>query len=192
MHGTEVSVGKGAKPAVVEAAAIEPAPASQWFAIWTRSHCEQLVMDQLRERGFAVFLPRATVWSRRGRTRRRIAAPLFPGYLFLHHALDREAHVEVIKARGVVSVLGDGLDRVTPVPDPEIERLQRLTDADVPVFPFVGFNNGDPVRIVAGPLASLEGTFVRGRPDKGLFVVSVSLLQRHVAVEVNCVDVQKL
>jgi transcription antitermination factor NusG len=45
------------------------------------------------------------------------------------------------------------------------------------------------VRIVAGPLAGLEGMLVKARPDKGLLVLSVNLLQRSVAAEVDWTDV---
>jgi len=41
-----------------------------WYAIWTNSHCEQLVHDQLLARGFEPFLPRMEIWSRRGGARR--------------------------------------------------------------------------------------------------------------------------
>jgi transcription antitermination factor NusG len=41
------------------------------------------------------------------------------------------------------------------------------------------------MRIVSGPLADLEGVLVRARPEKGLLVLSVHLLQRSVAVEVD-------
>ncbi len=162
-----------------------------WYAIWTRANCEQRVTDQLRDSGYTVFLPTATVWSRRGRARKRVSAPLFPGYLFVHRALDRRAHAEILRARGVVRVLGDGVDRLTPVPDDEVMRLRRLAEAALPVFPYVGFHEGDRVRIVEGPLAGLTGAFVRGRPGKGLLVVSVTLLRRSVAVEVDCADVER-
>ena len=29
----------------------------RWYALWTHSHCEQLVSGQLDGRGFEVFLP---------------------------------------------------------------------------------------------------------------------------------------
>jgi transcription antitermination factor NusG len=45
---------------------------------------------------------------------------------------------------------------------------------------------GQRVRIVHGPLASVEGILLKTKPDKGLLVVSVELLQRSVAVEVDC------
>ena len=45
------------------------------------------------------------------------------------------------------------------------------------------------MRIAAGPLAGVEGILLRVRPEKGLLVLSVDLLQRSVAVEVDCTQV---
>jgi transcription termination/antitermination protein NusG len=42
------------------------------------------------------------------------------------------------------------------------------------------------MRITDGPLADLEGILVRRNPKKGLVVVSVELLQRSVAVQLDC------
>src|SRR5207302_11220041 len=70
-----------------------------WFVLWTRSHCEQLVYEQLATKGLHPFLPTIEVWSRRASLRRRIRIPMFPGYLFLHDALDKHIDVEVRKAR---------------------------------------------------------------------------------------------
>ena len=44
------------------------------------------------------------------------------------------------------------------------------------------------MRIVAGPLAGLEGVLVKARPEKGLLVLSVNLLQRSVAAEIDWSD----
>jgi transcription antitermination factor NusG len=48
---------------------------------------------------------------------------------------------------------------------------------------------GRRVRIVRGPLAGVEGILASARLDKGLLVLSVDLLQRSVAVEVDCTQV---
>ena len=41
----------------------KPVPVSEfqaaWYAVWTRSHCEQLVTDQLDPKGIRSFLPKA-------------------------------------------------------------------------------------------------------------------------------------
>jgi transcription antitermination factor NusG len=39
---------------------------------------------------------------------------------------------------------------------------------------------------MSGPLSGVEGILLSVRPDKGLLVVSIELLQRSVAVEVDC------
>src|SRR5437867_2345682 len=79
--------------------------AERWWVLWTKSHCERLVRDGLGSRGFEVFLPEIECWSRRGGLRHVIRVPMFPGYLFFRNALDKAAHVEVRKARGLVSLL---------------------------------------------------------------------------------------
>ena len=174
---------KGAKPA--------PFPVSpQWYAIWTRSHFEQIVSDQLAARGFDLFLPKATAWTRRSDGPRAVDVPLFPGYLFVHHALDKYSHVEILKTRGVVRVLGHPPDHVTPVDEDQIAAIRQVVDAGLPIFPYKLPAAGDRVRIVAGPLAGVHGVFLRERRDKGLLIVSVNLLQRSVAVEIDCTNVE--
>ena len=173
--------GRGRSPEVSDSV-----DGAAWYAIWTRSHCEQLVCDQLAAKQFDVFLPKAATWARRASARRQVRLPLFPGYLFVHLAIDRATHVEILKARGVVRVLGDRWDRLATIPDAQIDALQHVLRADLPVFPHPHLSAGDRVRITGGALEGLEGIFLRGRPSKGLLVLSINLLQRSIAVEVDC------
>jgi transcriptional antiterminator NusG len=160
--------------------------APEWHVLWTRSHCERLVHDQLAPRGFGLFLPTIEAWSRRAGARHLISVPMFPGYLFLHHALDKASYVEVLKARGLVALLGERWDRVAVVPDGEIEAIRRVVEARLPALPYPYLRQGQRVRIADGPLRDVEGILVRSRPKKGLLVLSVELLQRSIAVEVDC------
>ena len=144
---------------------------------------------QLAARGFHPFVPRIETWTRRGNARRLATVPLFPGYLFLNDALDKARHVEVRKARGVAAVLGDGWDRPAVVPEHEIDAIRKVVDAHVPAFIHPYLKEGRRVRIEGGPLAGVEGTLLRVRPDKNLLVLSVEMLQRSVAVEVDCAQV---
>jgi len=172
-----------AAPTVEDARDIAP-PA--WYALWTRSHCEQLVYDQLAAKGFRLSLPKIDIWSRRGHVRHLTCVPMFPGYLFLHHAVDKPSYVEIRKARGLVRVLGERWDRLPTIPDGEIEAIHRIVNARIPALPHPYLREGQKVRIRRGPLADVEGILVRTRPNKGLVVVSVDLLRRSVAVEVDC------
>jgi transcription antitermination factor NusG len=162
-----------------------------WYAIWTHSHCEQLVNDQLASKGFELFLPKAQAWSERAGRRHQVFRPLFPGYLFVRHPLDKLRYVEVISARGVVRVLGDRWDALAPIQDEELEGIRRAIASGASVMPYQHLTEGDRVRIKSGPLEGVEGLFVRSRPTKGLLVLSVRLLQRSVAVEVPCSQIQE-
>jgi transcription termination/antitermination protein NusG len=158
---------------------------AQWYALYTKSHCEQLVYDQLASKGFHLFLPRMDVWSRRGGVRHRIPAPMFPSYLFLYHAIDKVSFLEVRKARGLVRVLGERLDRLSVVPPNEIAAIQRVMQAELPVISHPYLREGQRVRITHGPLAGVEGILVHTKPSKGLLVLSVDLLRRSIAVEID-------
>jgi transcription termination/antitermination protein NusG len=168
---------------------IEPPRAPRWFVVWTASHCERLVYEQLCAARFETFLPTMRTWSRQRGARRAIAVPMFAGYLFVRCGMDKRSYVDIVKIRGVVRLLGEAWDRLAPVPDDEIATIRRVVETDVPVFPYPYLHDGQPVRITDGPLKGVEGVLVESKPRKGLLVVSVSLLQRSIAVEVGGTDV---
>lgn len=163
-----------------------PVVGARWYALWTHSHSERLVFDQLAARGFEAFLPTVEVWSRRAGTRHRIQVPMFPSYLFVHHDMDKHSYIEVQKTRGLVRVLGERWDRLAPIPDEEIDAIQAVLEARVPVLPHAYLREGQRVRITRGPLTDVEGVLVRQNPKTGLLVLSVQLLRQSVAVEVDC------
>src|SRR5262245_22827983 len=157
-----------------------------WYALYTRSHCEQLVFEQLRAKGFHLFLPRIEVWSQRAGKRHLIAVPMFPGYLFLRHAIDKTSYIDVRKARGLVRILGERWDRLSVVPDAEIEAIHTVLNARLPIMPHPYLQEGQRVRITQGPLRGVEGILIQSKPAKGLLILSIELLQRSVAVEIDC------
>jgi len=168
---------------------LAPDTATCWRALWTSSHCEQIVAQQLAAKRFHVLLPRISVWRRRGGSRRLVETPMFPGYLFLNHPVDKATYVEVLKTRGLVRILGSRWDHLAQIPNAEIEAIQRVMDARMPIQPHAYLREGQRVRITDGPLEDVEGILIQQRPDKGLLVLSVDMLQRSVAVQVDCTRV---
>jgi transcription antitermination factor NusG len=158
----------------------------KWHALWTRSHCEQLVHDQLAAKKFSLFLPKINVWSRRGGLRCLTQTPLFPGYLFVRHAVGKLSYNEISKTRGLVRILGERWDRLASIPEKEIESIRKVLDSRLQAMPHAYVREGQRVRIRRGPLQDVEGILLRIKPEKGLFVVSVDLLHRSVAVEIDC------
>jgi len=174
-----VTTGRATEPSEPRA----PGGRAAWYAVWTRSNFEHLVADQLAAKGFSPFLPQMSARSLRARSPRVV--PMFPGYLFLHHAMEKPSYIEIVKARGVVRVLEGGWDRLTPIAEAEIERIQRVINLGIPVSLHPYFRQGDRVRVIGGPLTGLEGFFVRDKPNKGRLVLSIDLIRTSVAVEVE-------
>jgi transcriptional antiterminator NusG len=161
-----------------------------WYALYTRSHCEELVYEQLTAKGFHLLLPTIQVWSQRAGVRHRIAVPMFPGYLFLHSLVDSAICLEVRKARGLVRILGQGWDRLAVVPEEEIHAIHAVLRSKLPIQPHPFLREGQRVRVMRGLLSGVEGILVGGKANKGRLVLSVELLQQSVAVEVDCSDVE--
>jgi transcription antitermination factor NusG len=161
-----------------------------WYALWTQSHCEQLVHDQLTQKRLDVFLPKVDTWSKRRGVRHLVQKPLFPGYLFIRDALDRQTHLDVLKTRGVVRVLGERWDRLCTIPDDEMRSIEHVVTSRQTVHPFPYVREGQRARVIAGPLTGLEGILVKSRPQQGLLVLSVHLLRRSVAVTIDCTDAE--
>jgi len=156
-----------------------------WYAIWTRSHCERLVAQQLQAKGFQPFLPEMAIRSRKPDAAPVVQRPMFPGYLFLKHSMEKHSYIEILKARGVVRILEGGWNRLTPIADHEMSAIERVIESGTPVLAHPYFNQGDRVRVVEGPLAGVEGVFVRDKKNRGRLVVSVNLLQTSLAIEVD-------
>jgi transcription termination/antitermination protein NusG len=169
---------------------VQQGQSRHWHVLWTRSNCEQLVNDQLAAKGFDVFLPTINAWSRRGGVRRLSQVPLFGGYLFLHQAIDKESYVEVSKTKGLVRLLGERWDRLDVIPKHEIEGIQKALGSRVPISRHPYLRDGQRVRITSGPLVDVEGVLLQSDPSKGVLVISIHLLRRSIAVEVDCTLVE--
>jgi transcriptional antiterminator NusG len=161
----------------------------RWHVLWTRSHSEQLVHDQLAGRGYDVLLPTIETWRRVRGMRHRATVPMFAGYLFLHYRMDPQSYIEVCQSRGLVKILGEGWDRLAVVPEREVEAIRKLHASKLPATPHSYIRVGQRVQVVDGLLAGAEGILLRMKPNKGLFVISVDLLQQSVAVEIDCTQV---
>ena len=157
----------------------------QWFALWTHSHCEQLVHDQLAGKGFRVFLPTVQQWTWRRGVKRLVSRPMFSSYLFVHQAIDKRSYLDIVSTRGLVRILGERWDKLAAIPAQEISAIQQLAASSLASMPYPYLRGGERVRITDGPLAGLEGAYVRSRRNQGLLVLSVDLLNRSVAVEID-------
>lgn len=167
----------------------EAAPAGTfWYAAHTRHQHEKLVAQTLVNKGFEVFLPLYTeVRQWRDRTK-RLELPLFSCYVFLRGDLDRR--LAIVTTPGVHGMVATG-GRLAAIPEEEIQAVRSVVENRVNVEPHPFLNCGDLVRVKSGALKGLEGFLVRKKGQTRL-VVSVSLLERSVAAEVDAGTVERI
>jgi transcriptional antiterminator NusG len=167
---------------------VEPAtdPEVQWFALWTRSRHEQVVREQLEQKGVEAFLPTVTRWSRWKDRKKKIDWPLFPGYCFARFR-SRE-RLPVLKCTGVVNIISfEG--EPAPIPEHEISGIRQLVESDLAYDPCPLIREGMMVEVVHGPLKGVIGRLLR-KNDRARLVLSVDLIGQAVSVEVDAADVR--
>jgi transcription antitermination factor NusG len=157
-----------------------------WYATYTRTNHERRVADQLAQREVEHFLPEYESVRRWKDRKVRLQMPLFPGYVFVHLALrDR---LRVLQVPGVARLVGFG-GQPTALPDEQVEGLRRGLNGQLRAEPHPYLAAGRKVRVKTGPLAGAQGILVR-RKGEFRVVISIELIQRAVAVDVDATDLE--
>lgn len=160
----------------------------QWYALYTCSNHEKRIAAELQARAVENFLPLYRSVRRWKDRRVSLDLPLFPGYVFARLAIrDR---LPVVQVPGVVRLVGFG-GVPAALPEGQMEILRASLDRGLCAEPHPFQAVGQRVRISRGPLAGLEGV-LRRKKNNYRFVLSIDLIQRSFAVEVDSADVQPL
>jgi transcription antitermination factor NusG len=157
-----------------------------WFAAFTAPQSERIVIRHLDAFGVESFLPTfETIHVWKNRQKKKIVAPLFPSYVFVH--VTKGERPRVFRAPGIIRLVG-GSQGPTPIPATEIDVLR--SDAfRSRLEPFRELVLGERVRIRSGPMQGVEGTLVR-KKNSLRFVLSISLIHQYAALEIGAEDVE--
>lgn len=161
--------------------------ASAWYALHTKHQHEKSVTNVLAEKGFEVFCPTYAEVHRWKDRNKEVTLALFPGYLFFANALERK--VDLLSTPGVCAIVSFG-NTPALIPQSEIEAIQLAMLSSRLMGPHPFLKEGDKVRLRSGPLAGIEGILQR-RKDGYRLVLSIELLGRSVAVEVEQSDIYR-
>jgi transcription antitermination factor NusG len=142
----------------------------------------------LAGKGLEAFLPLYTTVHRWKDRDKKLQLPLFPCYVFLRNPVDHWQRI--LATPGVHSVVGFG-GRPAEIPVSEIEAVRRVVGSPVQAEPHPFLKCGDRVRVTAGPLQGLEGRLIR-KKSLWKLLVSVEMLQRSVAVEIDATMVERV
>ena len=158
---------------------------TQWFAACVRSRHEKSVAQHLERNGVENFVPLYEEVRRWKDRRMTVRLPLFAGYVFARIA--PYERMRVLTAPGVVSLVTFH-GQPAAIPDSQIESLRALSSTDVQMRPHPYLSVGRRVRVTHGPFAGAEGILLRNK-GRLRFVLSLELLARSVALEVDASDV---
>jgi transcription antitermination factor NusG len=161
---------------------------SHWWALYTRHQHERVVADMLSAKGFEVFLPLYDSIRRWKDRQKLLSLPLFPCYVFVRGGLNRR--LQVITTPGVHMILSHG-DHAAVVPENEIQAIRRTVEGPYRMEPHPFLRCGDRVRVTRGSLQGVEGILLR-KKNQCRLVLSVDMLAKSVAVEINATDVESV
>jgi transcription elongation factor/antiterminator RfaH len=160
----------------------------RWYALYLRSRHEKVVELRLKERSIETYLPMIEEIRQYSDRKKRVAEPLFRGYLFVR--TDLKNAVPILQTEGVVKFVGIG-HKPSPIPDSQIESIRIAGAEPSRIKRETYLNSGEHVRVISGPLEGLEG-FVVALKGLTRVVLTIDCIGQSVSVEVTPDMVLKL
>lgn len=150
---------------------------AQWWAVYTMSRQEKLLMRKLYAKQIPFYSPlvERRFRSPNGRARTTFD-PLFHNYVFLF----------ANEAQRYATLQTNCVSRCLEVPDAsdlvrDLRRIQQLVASGAALTPETKLQVGDRVRVKSGPLKGVEGVVMR-RENEVRLLVAVQYLQRGASV----------
>jgi transcriptional antiterminator RfaH len=152
----------------------------RWYVVRTQMQRELRAAHQLSNQGFRVFVPRC--WKNRRHARRveTISTPLFPRYIFTVIDMTRDRWRSINGTVGVDRLLMSG-GEPQPVPRGLVESLILATDAEGNLHFDYGLQEGQSIKVMAGPFANLVGSLEK-LDERGRVRVLLELMGASVRV----------
>jgi len=162
----------------------------RWYALHTRARHEKAVERRLRDQGMETFLPTTMEVHRWSDRKKKVEVPLFSCYVFVRCALSAEDRTRVYQVESVHGFVGSR-GASLPIPDEEIESIQKVVTQTAPwrAHPFLKV--GQRVRVRGGAMDGVEGVFLSENGDHSL-IISVEAIQRSMAVRIDGYDVEPI
>ena len=163
----------------------------RWYAVYTKPRLEVWAGNNLRQRGFEVYLPQCARRRSHARKIELVRAALFSRYLFLRADLACCARPLINTAPGVVGLVAFG-EMPAPVPDAVVAEIRGRENDDglVPLADSRNLKPNDKLKIVDGALSDVVGLFVQATDDDRVILL-LNLLGRQVRARLPISAVQR-
>lgn len=160
-----------------------PQTTSVWAVINTHPSREALALQHLDRQAFDAYCPMISKRLKQAHRYIDVARPLFPGYLFVRVAPERNQWRPVLSTVGVRTVIRFG-ERLGWVDNAFIEGLKQREKDGLIARPISPFAVGQQVRVTSGPFDGIIATIV-SVSEKDRLIVLMELLSRKVQVHVT-------
>ena len=166
---------------------------AKWYVIHTYSGYENAVVAailkaaenrRMQDLILDVNIPMETVTEKTDAGEKTVERKVFPGYVLVKMVMTDESWYLVRNVRGCTGFVGSG-GKPIPLTDQEIYDMGVERHEIV-----VGFELGDTVKVVDGPLEGFFGTVDELEPDKDRVRVIVSMFGRETPVDLDLDQVE--
>lgn len=128
---------------------------AQWYAVYTKPCWEKKVAGLLAMHSIEHYCPLQRIQRKWSDRKKIIMEPLFKSYVFVH--VPEKEHPAVKQVSGILSFV-NYLGRPAIIRDKEIDTIKHFLNEYRNIrLERMEFNVNDRVRIVSGPLMTLEG-----------------------------------
>jgi len=156
-----------------------------WYVVQTQVNAEAKAARNLVRQGFEIYLPRYLRRRSHARKIEKVAAPLFPRYLFVRIDMATQRWRSIQSTFGVSRLVCNGPDPA-PIAQQILSSLKAREDESgyVKLDQRPKFALGAKVRVLAGVFAENLGLF-DGLADRDRVAILLDLLGRKVRVSIE-------
>jgi transcriptional antiterminator NusG len=174
----------------------------EWYVVHTYAGYENKVKTNLHSRIgsmqmegkiFDVVIPMEDVMEIKSGKKQVVQRKVFPGYLLVKMIYDNDSWYVVRNTPGVTGFVSSGTGtKPTPLSRREVEKILAVKE-ETQVKPQyrLEWEEGDVVRIIAGPFADFTGTIAEINVEQSKLKVLVNIFDRETPVELAFDQVAK-
>jgi len=174
----------------------------EWYVVHTYAGYENKVKAnlhsrissmQMEEKIFDVVIPMEDVMEIKGGKKQVVQRKVFPGYLLVKMVYDNDSWYVVRNTPGVTGFVASGTGtKPTPLSRREVEKILAVKEETQKKPEYrLEWEEGDTVRIIAGPFADFQGTIAEINVEQSKLKVLVNIFDRETPVELAFDQVAK-
>jgi len=173
-----------------------------WYVVHTYAGYENKVKAnlhsrigsmQMEDKIFDVVIPMEDVMEIKGGKKQVVQKKVFPGYLLVKMVYDNDSWYVVRNTPGVTGFVSSGTGtKPTPLSAREVEKILAVKKETQRKPEYrLEWEEGDTVRIIAGPFADFQGTIAEINVEQSKLKVLVNIFDRETPVELAFDQVAK-